>query len=66
MRKKDLPLHVYIDSQKYSFKVECVKSTIGLTRFIESCLDKYQVDETTAQKVQQLIDIKEGLKKDRH
>lgn len=42
-RKKTKALAVYVDP-KYSEKIDYVRKTVGITKFVEDALDKVEID----------------------
>ena len=62
-RLKTKSITMYIDP-KYTLKVEYLKYTTSLTRFVENALDKLVMDPALLESVKKIIDIKEGLNKE--
>lgn len=56
-RNKTRPLAVYIDS-KYNDKIDYIKHTTGITKFVETCLDNFHMDPQVMRMLQRIKNIK--------
>lgn len=52
-RKKTLALHVYID-ESYQDKVDYIRDTCGITRFVEQSIDRVKIDEKLWMQLKQI------------
>lgn len=52
-RNKTRPLTIYIDP-KYNDKIDYLKLSSGITRYIEKCLDNLQVDPNVLEMLRKL------------
>ena len=52
-RRKTKTLNLYVNP-KYELKLLYLKHTIGITKFVEQCLDKLEVNEEMMEHLQKL------------